>query len=244
MMSDQQVCWRLALELYRVKGASGISKPLAFSEAIAIAGPEDEIDLDQNSGFQLVFPPSLKRAIEIKVIQRSLIEAIGAEIPVWPVEEGGSVEAIDSFLYSKFQPYYEAIAAIFEMDARKRWGMTQYRLDCDRLDQRARHGFFICNEPVLVGDTYRLGLSGIDALLGYSYKEGEEAPPPQETGAPSTGSAELDVLAETLLIFKRNGPKLIEDYTLEQLSKICVQASQRLKQAQDMQENKGEGYSA
>lgn len=170
--------------------------------------------------FTIVTPPPVLDAnfqMHSKLVYLYLQElrsAIGAVV-VWPAENVA-------------QPIYSAYALHF----RKLGAILNPPIDTDLLDPISRHHFFVCTEPVAVDwhDKPLPGLSGLEQLMGFAHSD----PNVERTqSATTTGDAELDVLVDTLLIFKGRGYQIAQMLGVEDLCKACKQANDRMRVASE-----------
>lgn len=144
---------------------------------------------------------------------------------IYPEEE-------DFNLFPLFRETYEEVARAIDI-----------KFNPAELTYKSRHHFFICTEPIPNPDPNENnlipGLSLLHELLGFKIQRIDEVQPSEyETEMESTGDPALDVVTDTLLIFKKNAWNLIKEYSLSDLVKICKQASWRLRVSQEEMEEK------
>lgn len=174
-----------------------------------------------DGNFQIVLPPSVLdsnyqfHSRYIRIHHEVLRTAIAGR-EVWPPER------VAAELYSSFKVYFQKLGGLFDPV-----------INTDILDPIDRHLFFICTEPIELPQYQNLvpGLSGLEQLMGYKYADPSAPPSPEPEY--TTGNSELDILVDTLLIFKRNGYKLAQMMGLNDLSKCCVQANNRMRIKED-----------
>ena len=165
----------------------------------------------QDGDFTLVFPLPIKESRKVAVYHQELRGAV-AGLHVWP-------EDLDSKLYPLLKIYYHKIAVFFEINP-------------DQLTQESRHHFFIATEPIEYKNQLIPGLSLLEKLLGYDYpKEDASELVKSSEEIITTGDPSLDIIADAILIFKIGG--LENHYSLDELAKLCKQANERLKQAEE-----------
>jgi hypothetical protein len=165
-----------------------------------------------NFDFKLIFSSDipLTKHKAIRAYHLELRKAIEG-LTVYPFGDS------DLNLYADFGFYYQKV-----MD------LIVPGINCDDLEGESRHRFFVCSE--ITADSKgqpRLGLSGLERLMGYSYLEQEEESEPTEPPI-TTGDTVLDVTADINLIFKSNAKWMINTYGLDELALIARQANARM----------------
>lgn len=174
--------------------------------------------LDYEDGdFVIVFPLPIQKSRKVSAYHQELRNAISG-FHVWP-------EELDSKLYPALKTYYKKIALFFDFNP-------------DLLTQKSRHHFFIATEPIEYKKQLIPGLSFLEKLLGYDYPKDESAIANSEDVI-STGDPNLDIIADAILIFKVGG--LENHYSLDELAKLCKQANDRLKQAEELARGETKG---
>ena len=165
----------------------------------------------QTGNFILVFPVAIRESRKLSAYLLDLKNSI-AGLHIYP-------EKMDDYLFPRFRYHYLKIAHFFEFDP-------------DQLTQESRHHFFIATEPITYREQLIPGLSLLEQLLGYKYPEDgtDSKLLPQELI--TTGDLALDIIADAILIFKVGG--LENHYSLDDLAKLCKQANDRLKQAEEL----------
>lgn len=168
--------------------------------------------------FVIVFPLPIKESRKVAAYHQALRSAIAGR-HVWPEES-------DSILFPAFKRYYQKIAGFFDIDT-------------DRLTPISRHHFFIATEPIEYKNQKIPGLSYLEKLLGYDYPSETPSEQPTQEKIITTGDLNLDVITDAILIFKIGG--LENYYSLNELVKICKQANERLKQAEELARGEAKG---
>lgn len=168
--------------------------------------------LDYEDGdFVLVFPLPIQESRRVDAYNSEFRKAI-EQYHIYP-------ERFDEVLYPKFRIYYQKIAGFFNINS-------------DKLTRISRHHFFVATEPIEYNNNLIPGLSYLQQLLGYNYPSPTlETKDIEGQTLITTGDPNLDIVADALLIFKVAG--LENYYSLNELSKLCKQANDRLKQAED-----------
>lgn len=164
----------------------------------------------QDGGFELIFPLPVSQSRKVSAYHQELRSAI-AGVHVWP-------EDLDSKIYPILKVYYENIAKFFDIDP-------------DKLTQSSRHNFFIATEPIEYNGQLIPGLSLLEKLLGYDYPKETLTKSDFTEEVVTTGDPNLDIIADAILIFKVGG--LENHYSLDELAKLCRQANERLRQAEE-----------
>lgn len=150
----------------------------------------------------------------IRLHHQALQEAICGR-NVWEPEH------VAESLYADFKPYYDKIGQLFCP-----------QIDVPRLDTIDRHLFFVATEPIKRKDKLIAGLSQLEKLMGFTYPkeiDGDAPAAPEPPPKHTTGDSELDVLVDTMLLFKRNALPMARMLSLPDLSKACVQANNRMR---------------
>lgn len=178
-----------------------------------------------NGDFFLVKPPSVLNHAYVRRLQLELHQTIR----IMDVSNPDS----DLHIFVIYENYYQKILDIIAPD-----------IKASRIESNSRHSFFVCNLPIIHPNTGEvvLGLSRLEELMGYSYNtiQGNDEhikPVEDEEISPTSGDNITDAIADTLLIFKRTGFKLLETFSLEELCKINLQASLRMQQSQQSQDS-------
>jgi hypothetical protein len=159
--------------------------------------------------------------------------------------EGFNIYPFDHVLelqiYETLKLYYQKIANQLplygnhqESENFKRISTT-WVINCDRVTSKCRHEFFVCTEPVHHPTTQELivGLSRLSQLMGYTYDAGKHTAPKH-----TTGSSELDIWVDTLLVFKGRAKELLQEFGTQDLANMLVQANHRLTPPDKEDENK------
>lgn len=160
-------------------------------------------------------PPVLDRNFQLhsKLIRLYHIELQSslAGINVWPPED------VADLIYSKLPRHFQKLGALFDPP-----------IETDCLDPISRHQFFVCTDPVTIPgyDKPVPGLSGLEQIMGFTHADPNAEPVKLEY---STGDPELDILVDSLLIFKDRGLKLAQMLSLEDLCKVCKQGNDRMR---------------
>lgn len=170
----------------------------------------------QDGDFVIVFPLPIQKSRRVSAYHQELRNAI-AGIHVWP-------EELDAKIYPILKTYYRKIAHFFDINS-------------DLLTQNSRHHFFIATEPIQYKEQLIPGLSLLEKLLGYDYPKEDFIT--TDIDVVSTGDPTLDVIADAILIFKVGG--LENHYSLDELAKLCKQANDRLKQAEELAKGETKG---
>lgn len=165
----------------------------------------------QTGDFVLVFPLAIRESRKLSAYALEIRKSI-AGFHIYP-------EEMDHYLFPRFRYHYLKIAQFFEFDV-------------DQLTQESRHHFFIATEPITYQGQIIPGLSLLEQLLGYKYPEEGTTPPVAPQDIITTGDLALDIIADAILIFKVGG--LENHYSLSDLAKLCKQANDRLKQAEEL----------
>jgi hypothetical protein len=173
-----------------------------------------------DGNFILIEAPSVLKHAKIKALLGELHKEL----------KGLDVSSdVDLQIYPIFSNFYQQIGDLLTP-----------KVNCDMLLSESRHSFFVCTDPITIANGEQiLGLSRLEQLMGYGYKEGEESTGNYDDG-PSSGDTLLDAIADSLLIFKKNAPFMFKHFSLEDVSKIALQASLRMQQAQDKGGDEGE----
>lgn len=171
----------------------------------------------QDGDFVIVFPLPIQKSRRVSAYHQELRNAI-AGLHVWP-------EELDSKIYPVLKTYYKKIAHFFGFNS-------------DLLTQNSRHHFFIATEPIQYKEQLIPGLSLLEKLLGYDYPKEDRVTTDIECVI-STGDPNLDIIADAILIFKVGG--LENHYSLDELAKLCKQANDRLKQAEELAKGETKG---
>lgn len=179
--------------------------------------------LDYDDGaFIIVFPLSIRESRKLMAYYLEFRKAI-ANSHVYP-------ETLDDVLFPRFKFYYQRISQFF--------GFTP-----EKLTQISRHHFFVATEPFQYKGETVPGLSYLQRLLGYDYpnesSNSSSSIDTQHREIISTGDPNLDIVADALLIFKVGG--LENYYSLEELAKLCKQANERLRQAEELAREESKG---
>lgn len=169
--------------------------------------------------FTVARSPTMVESPLVRQYQLCLLNALG-DFPVWPIDEETEYR-----LYDSLKIYYQKLAALIKPEP----------VDCDRLPWLVRHQFFICTEPVAHPKDGEMvvGLSHLSQLMGYAYSAEEFELHPQSTGTP-----ELDLYIDTLLVFKGRAKQVLENFSSEDIGKMLVYASWRLTPEDDKEEGK------
>lgn len=164
-----------------------------------------------------VLSPSGKKWIRkhalIKEWHRLLLdELVQHECQLWGPEH-------DQICYAIAQPFYEKIWRLLDLST------DETDPQClNQLVPECRHRLFIGNEPFQRDGKWIIGLSNLEKLLGQEALSDEQAEG-RSGGDKTTGAEELDVIASTVLIFKRRGLELATIYSASELYKMCVLAN-------------------
>ena len=172
----------------------------------------------ENGDFSLVFPLSIQKSRQATAYYQEFRRAI-AGIHVWP-------EELDTTIFPQFKIYYQKIAHFFDLNP-------------DQLTLKSRHNFFVATEPIDYKGRLIPGLSFLERLLGYDYPREDDDITQPDQAIVTTGDPTLDVIADAILIFKIGG--LENHYSLNELVKLCKQANDRLKQAEDSAKGDSKG---
>ena len=164
----------------------------------------------QNGDFTLVFPLSIQQSRKVSAYHKELRRMISG-VHIWP-------EEIDSKMYPILKLYYQKIGVFFDVNP-------------ELLTQSSRHNFFIATEPIEYKGQLIPGLSFLEQLLGYAYPKEEISEGQTSEPIITTGDQNLDIITDAILIFKIGG--LESHYSLDELAKLCKQANDRLKQAEE-----------
>lgn len=174
----------------------------------------DHLDGD----FTIAFPLPIKASRKLTAYYQELRTAI-VGLYTWP-------EKVDELMFPAFKLYYQKIAQFFDVNP-------------EQLTQESRHHFFIATEPIEYNGQMIQGLSYLEKLLGYDYPPENKSEQPSQDVVITTGDHNLDIIADAILIFKVGG--LENCYSLDELSKLCKQANERLKQAEDLARGETKG---
>lgn len=176
-----------------------------------------------DGNYVIVLPPPLldcnhqfhSRLVRLHHLE--LHQAVAGQI-VWPPEE------VATTIYNAHSRYFQKVGALLTT-----------AVDTDLLEPISRHLFFVCTDPLTHPELKTIvpGLSQLEQLMGYGYSSGEPQPEPIHT----TGNPELDVLVDSLLIFKQRALPLAQMLSLQDLSKACKQANDRMKASTDQADN-------
>lgn len=152
----------------------------------------------------------------VRLYHTELQKALVGEA-VWSPEE------VASSLYARFKIYFQKLGALLNPP-----------IETDALEPVDRHLFFVCTAPFQLpgSESWVPGLSGLEQLMGYSYGATKDAVATPVEPTATTGDSDLDLLADTLLIFKRNALPLAQMLSLDELARTCRQANERMKAQQ------------
>lgn len=166
----------------------------------------------------------IMRSRLIRLYHQELLKAIAEYVAsLGQVDIGEDELAIA--LYTKFGEYYEKIGGLFEP-----------KIDVLRLSVRSRHEFFVASfTPVEHPETGQVlrGLSGVEQLLGMSYSFQQETDETPVDVPGDTGDAELNILTDTMLVFKSRAPFLAKVLSPGELALICRRANELTKPPED-----------
>jgi len=159
--------------------------------------------LDIDGDFFLVAAPTWELSREIRAYHLELLARVRS------LPHHHLIEA-DAVLFPQFAPYYQKISS-----------RLSPAFDASQVLPHSRHSFFIAFEAYK--DNW---ISGLEQLMGYEFKKESEA----SILAPSTGSFDLDVLAEALLLPNTTAIEyLVKTLTPSQLQALTKQVSDRLR---------------
>lgn len=169
--------------------------------------------------FTLVSAPNVFKHDKVWAYLEELHKAV-AGYPTWN-------EEADWVLYPKFRGYYQKV-----LDA---MGLPFYS---DDLEYKSRHRFFIGTEPFEFNGQSVAGVCGLAQLMGVKPKKEQDTAPQEEGEAaePETGSVALDLEVSTRMVFKRYADRLLENYGLEDVSKMVTLANRRLREAYEKED--------
>ena len=168
----------------------------------------DRLDL-KGGDYRLVFPPSMAKYPLIFAHYQEFRRSLEG-LPVWPT-------GIDEHLYPRLRVHYQKIGRLLGFDS-------------DRLIPESRHEFFVATEPVVVpaiAPDPIPGLSGLERLLGLSYPEETEAK--ADKVMITSGSVDIDLLVDLVLLFKENAQWIYRQFPREFVAKAIKQGSDRLR---------------
>ncbi len=169
-----------------------------------------------NGDFILVEAPTILVHARVRALQ---VELHSSLLGLNVLDSG-----VDLEIYPIYKNYYQHIGDLLTP-----------RVLCDELVSKSRHEFFVCTAPYIASNGEEvLGLSKLETLMGYS----QDTSPVSEIGKKNdseiitTGDNLLDIIADSLLIFKKNAFNVFKTFSLEDTAAIALQASQRMQQAQ------------
>lgn len=124
-------------------------------------------------------------------------------VDFWPWTEA------DVYLYARLAAEYKGLAELLEVD-------------CDRLIPECRHRFFVCTEPVEMGDGQKVrGLSDLEKMMGMKYSDSAV----RQVEPSGTGDEELDALVSAALVFGDNAELMLSTLGIADLAKSITFAS-------------------
>ena len=172
-----------------------------------------------------VSPPSALRWNEVRSRQLEFHQQLHSDkVETWSPQQQGEeiiwIPANETEVFRKYQKYYEAIA-------------TALAIPLEYLSSLERHLFFVAGMPKLVEEKWLLPSCGLEQLLGVDYKP--QSSHSDTESIPGTGECDLDVIADTCLMFGEKAGVaefLLSRFSLQEMIAMLRHASDRQEQAQ------------
>lgn len=139
--------------------------------------------------------------------------------------------ALDIAIYPYVERHYRAIATLVTPS-----------FDPNRLMAHSRYRFFVATEPISHPDYSHPipGLSGLEQMLGLSHPIKSKVESRATEVIITSGDFDVDLMADLLVSFPESAIQLANTYSAVYLSKLVVQASERRRGKEAIEERQRE----